>query len=214
MNIGNKIKEARLKANLTQEAVVEYLGVSRQTISNWENEKTYPDIVSVVKMSDLYAVSLDYLLKGENQMSNYLNYIDKSTNLVKSKERQSKLMIIISYLVIWAFAILVFWIFTKDFEAMAYGFVYLWILLPTTTFILSLIIGKNNYWGKYKWYTTIAFAIMYMLAEYATFNAANMISFNKVNLPNFSMILAGLSFSVIGISIGNLLRFYQEKKIK
>lgn len=62
MDIGRKIKEARLKAKLTQEQVTEVLGVSRQTISNWENEKTFPDIVSVVKMSDLYAVSLDHLL--------------------------------------------------------------------------------------------------------------------------------------------------------
>ena len=54
MNIGTKIKNARTSANLTQEQVAEALDVSRQTVSNWENEKTYPDIVSVIKMSDLY----------------------------------------------------------------------------------------------------------------------------------------------------------------
>ncbi len=54
MDIGTKIRNARLNANLTQEQAAEFLGVSRQTISNWETEKTYPDIVSVVKMSDLY----------------------------------------------------------------------------------------------------------------------------------------------------------------
>ena len=63
MDIGKRIQEARLNAKLTQENAAEALGVSRQTISNWENEKTYPDIVSVVKMSDLYSVSLDRLLK-------------------------------------------------------------------------------------------------------------------------------------------------------
>ena len=63
MEIGAKIKEARTRTGLTQEQAAEALGVSRKTISNWENEKTYPDIVSVVKMSDLYAVSLDRLLK-------------------------------------------------------------------------------------------------------------------------------------------------------
>lgn len=51
MDIGTKIKNARISANLTQEQVAEALDVSRQTISNWENEKTYPDIVSVVKMT-------------------------------------------------------------------------------------------------------------------------------------------------------------------
>ena len=73
MDIGVKIKNARIKANLTQEQAAETLGVSRQTISNWENEKTYPDIVSVVKMSDLYDISLDRLLKEEKPMSEYLN---------------------------------------------------------------------------------------------------------------------------------------------
>ncbi len=67
MDIGKKIQEARLKAKLTQEQSAEALGVSRQTISNWENEKTYPDIISVVKMSDLYSISLDRLLKEERE---------------------------------------------------------------------------------------------------------------------------------------------------
>ena len=74
MDIGTKIKEARLSAQLTQEQAAEQLGVSRQTISNWENNKTYPDIISVIKMSDLYEVSLDRLLKDKEEphMSNYM----------------------------------------------------------------------------------------------------------------------------------------------
>ena len=43
-DIGTKIKEARVAAQLTQEQVAETLGVSRQTVSNWENDRTYPDI--------------------------------------------------------------------------------------------------------------------------------------------------------------------------
>ena len=53
-DIGCKIKAARIEKKLTQEQVAELLGVSRQTISNWENEKSYPDIISVIKMSDCY----------------------------------------------------------------------------------------------------------------------------------------------------------------
>ena len=56
MDIGSKIKNARIDAQLTQEQVAEALGVSRQTMSNWENGKTYPDIVSVIKMSALWLV--------------------------------------------------------------------------------------------------------------------------------------------------------------
>nr|WP_295975044.1 helix-turn-helix transcriptional regulator [uncultured Bacillus sp.] len=53
MEIGKKLKTARVKSGLTQEKVSEEIQVSRQTISNWENEKSYPDIVSVIKLSDL-----------------------------------------------------------------------------------------------------------------------------------------------------------------
>lgn len=63
MEIGAKLKEARTKEGLTQEEVAEAIQVSRQTISNWENEKSYPDIVSVIKLSDLYNISLDKLLQ-------------------------------------------------------------------------------------------------------------------------------------------------------
>ena len=63
MDIGGKIKKSRTYAKITQEQATQALGISRQTISNWENERSYPNIVSVLKMSDLYSVSLDYLLK-------------------------------------------------------------------------------------------------------------------------------------------------------
>ena len=79
-DIGSKIKAARIEKKLTQEQVAELLGVSRQTISNWENEKSYPDIISVIKMSECYDVSLDYLLKGEQKMKTYYDYLEESTN--------------------------------------------------------------------------------------------------------------------------------------
>ena len=68
MEISIVIKNARTNAGYTQEQAAEKLLVSRQTISNWENGKTLPDIVSVLNMSDLYQISLDELLKGDNKM--------------------------------------------------------------------------------------------------------------------------------------------------
>lgn len=58
MEIGKKLKDARMKSGFTQENVAEKINVSRQTISNWENEKSYPDIISVIALSDLYSTSL------------------------------------------------------------------------------------------------------------------------------------------------------------
>lgn len=84
MEIGKKLKAARQNSGLTQEQAAERLFVSRQTISNWENEKTYPDIVSVVKLSDLYSISLDELLKGDAKM---LEHLEESTDIVKSNQK-------------------------------------------------------------------------------------------------------------------------------
>ena len=84
MELGRKLNAARAKSNLTQEQVAEKLFVSRQTISNWENEKTYPDIISVIELSNLYSISLDELLKEDKKM---IQHLEESTNVVKSKEK-------------------------------------------------------------------------------------------------------------------------------
>lgn len=84
MEIEKKLKNARIEAGLTQEKAAEKINVSRQTISNWENEKSYPDIISVIALSDLYSVSLDELLKGDQKMAEHL---EESTNVVKSNKK-------------------------------------------------------------------------------------------------------------------------------
>lgn len=84
MEIGSKLKNARLITGLTQEKVAEDIQVSRQTISNWENEKSYPDIISVIKLSDLYNISLDELLKGDSKM---IDHLEESTNVVNSNKK-------------------------------------------------------------------------------------------------------------------------------
>lgn len=206
LDIGCKIKQARLQAGLTQEQAAAALGVSRQTISNWETEKTYPDIISVVKMSDLYAVSLDQLLKGEAPADGYLDYLAESTDAVQSRRRLTLLLLTLSYLGIWAFSLIVFWFFTSGSDAMGYGIMFLWVLLPVTTLLISLLIGKNDFGGHRKWLVCIAFGIMYMLAEYATFRAANMAAFGRFLLPSFGMLPAGAILSLLGLAIGSGLR--------
>lgn len=84
MEIGKKLKNARIKTGFTQEKAAEEIDVSRQTISNWENEKSYPDIISVIALSDLYSVSLDELLKGDQKMTEHLA---ESTDVVKSNKK-------------------------------------------------------------------------------------------------------------------------------
>lgn len=65
MELSRQIKKYRMQANLSQEELAEKIFVSRQTISNWENDKNYPDIKSLVLMSEVFQVSLDNLIKGD-----------------------------------------------------------------------------------------------------------------------------------------------------
>ena len=97
---------------------------------------------------------------------------------------RNKIIIILSYLLIWALAMIVFWFFTSGSDAMSYSLMFLWIILPVTTFVESVLIGKNDFFGKGKWGSTLFFGLMYMLAEYGTFKMANNIAFNKLNAPD------------------------------
>ena len=66
MSIGEKIAEARKANNLTQEQLAELMGVTRQSISRWEQNLAYPEVEKILHLSDILNVSCDYLLK-ENE---------------------------------------------------------------------------------------------------------------------------------------------------
>ncbi|MGL5900291.1 MAG: helix-turn-helix domain-containing protein [Lactobacillaceae bacterium] len=72
MKFGDRLKTSRLDKGLTQEQVAKKFYVSRQTISGWENEISYPDITNLIRISDYYQISLDTLLKEDSGMQEYL----------------------------------------------------------------------------------------------------------------------------------------------
>ena len=65
MNLGTQIKKYRSALALSQEELAEKIFVSRQSVSNWENSKTYPDIKSLLMLSELFEISVDELIKGD-----------------------------------------------------------------------------------------------------------------------------------------------------
>ena len=86
MSIGNQISAIRNEQQLTQEQFGELFHVTRQTVSNWENEKSYPDLQILIAMSNQFDVSLDTLLKGDSKM---VKAIDKERVLGKIKYEKS-----------------------------------------------------------------------------------------------------------------------------
>ena len=67
MNIGEQINNLRKQHGLSQDDFANLFNVSRQTISNWENGKSYPDLEMIIKVSDYFKISIDELLKNDVQ---------------------------------------------------------------------------------------------------------------------------------------------------
>lgn len=202
MEIGQKLRQARLDCRLTQEAVAERVGVTRQTVSNWENNRSYPDIASLLALGDLYSLTLDELLKGDVAM---IRHLEESTDLVRSRERLSRLLVVLTYLVLWALSILAFWAGLKE-EAMLYSIAIFYLVLPLTTLILAGLVGRNQCWTGLRWLMLLFFGFLYMLAPYATFSVANMLTVERFRLPELAALLPGLLCAAAGMGIGCGLR--------
>lgn len=86
MNLGNSLFNARKKSGLSQEAVAERLGVSRQTISKWETDDTLPDIRQSKSLAQLYHLSLDELIEFDVEIKEIEDFIENT-----SEEKQKKI---------------------------------------------------------------------------------------------------------------------------
>ena len=94
MNLDEKIKKIRKDNKMSQDDFAEILNVTRQTVSNWENKKNYPDIETLIKISDEFNISLDILLK-ENMVM--VKEIDRN---VKNTKRYKMILVIIACILV------------------------------------------------------------------------------------------------------------------
>ena len=130
MEIGSQIKKLRNAVGLSQEELAEKIYVTRQTISNWENEKSYPDIHSLLSLSSLFEISLDQLIKGDIEIMK--QEIDKEK--VEKFNRLAKQFAVLFIASIAAFVPLVVFLRT-------YGII-IWIILYLITLIISVRVEK------------------------------------------------------------------------
>jgi transcriptional regulator with XRE-family HTH domain len=79
MELGKQIKKYRNELEISQEKLAEKIYVSRQSVSNWENDKNYPDINSLIRLSEVFHVSLDILIKGD---------VEKMKKEISEKDRK------------------------------------------------------------------------------------------------------------------------------
>ena len=127
MEIGGRIRELRTAHGMSQDDLAARVYVSRQTISSWENGKTYPDVQSLLLLSEIFGASVDSLIKGDVETMN--ETIDRDVTTMK---RLSCVMVGFLLLMIGA----MIWI---CFQVFAWG----WPLEQTApTFALALVL-----WG-------------------------------------------------------------------
>lgn len=100
MQLSKKIKICRQENHLTQAEFADSLNVSRKTVSGWENDRSFPDITTLIKISDNYDISLDSLLKDSETVDYYQTQIEGS---IKNQKR-----ILPLYLILMVSSILLF----------------------------------------------------------------------------------------------------------
>lgn len=202
--IGDKIIKARKNADLTQNQLAELLGVSRQSVSNWENNRSYPDIVSVIKISDICNISLDSLLKNDEKM---LQHLEESTNTVKAKNKYVKIIEIAIFVIAWAICLIVLYVTRYDYQAVVN--IVLHFAMPLVIIVISTLIGKGN-WGWKKTFIPYIFGLMYSsltMFEYVFIPLSENVTKHEVMYVVFGsagpLLLWGIALSYLGILFGN-----------
>lgn len=141
MKLGQTIVEIRKTNNLTQENFAEIFNVTRQTVSNWENERSYPDLLTLIKISDTYGYSLDSMLKENPDMTEAMN---KSINMVNEIREKSKKDYIFSLLGCGCGAILLLGsLFESEKNMLEYVFIAVIILVNAYMLVTNLLKSRK-----------------------------------------------------------------------
>lgn len=127
MEIGARIKEHRTAAGMSQDDLAARVYVSRQTISSWENKKTYPDVQSLLLLSEIFDATVDSLIKGDVETMN------------ETIERDSTIMKRLSYVMLGFLLLMIACLVWICVQVFAWD----WALEQTVpTFVLALVL-----WG-------------------------------------------------------------------
>ena len=93
MNLGEKIYELRTKKNLSQGDLADKLDVSRQSVSKWENNTAVPDLDKLIKICDIFEISLDELTGREKHKSKPINKIEEIKEIKNNLTQKQRVTI-------------------------------------------------------------------------------------------------------------------------
>lgn len=132
MELGKQIRKYRKEQSLSQDELAEKVYVSRQTISNWENDKSYPDVNSLILLSEVFHTSIDNLIKGD---------VEVMKEQVKNEDRKEfeKISRIFSVLFLAMMITPIPFI-----HYLKYAGIAIWVLLAVVTLYFSFIVEKKK----------------------------------------------------------------------
>ena len=190
MEFANQLKKYRTEKNLSQEQLAEEIFVTRQTISNWETEKSYPDVHSLMLLSSLFQVSLDQLLKGDIE-------------IMKNEIRKEDIAQFNKYSV--AYTILLFVTVVSAiplFELLKWLGVIIWVLIAVASFAVAFkveALKKQHHIQTYK--EIVAFTEGRTLDEVQTQREIGKAPYQKVLMVIGSGVFAFVVCVIMGIVI-------------
>lgn len=136
MELGSRIRELRTKANLSQDELAKKVYVARQTVSNWENDKTLPDLESLKLLADAFGVSADELLGAERQRA-----IDEF-----AEQRQQVVRSLLTYAVCYAVQVVINFV---SIVITANHGPDMWLKFDAFELVINLVLLKF-WWGAYR----------------------------------------------------------------
>lgn len=191
MELGKRIKTFREKINMSQEELADKVYTSRQTISNWENDKTYPDINSLKLLSNIFDVSLDNLIEGDiDIMKRKINETDRKGFIALSRLYSLELIIMI----VSAYPLLKF---------VGYIGVGIWILFTLITIITAFTLEKiKNEYDIKSYKEIVAFFNNKSLTHEEKIEEKAKCPYQKVILTILSGVIAFIVFILLEVLIG------------
>ena len=191
MELGNRIKTFREKINLSQEELADKVYTSRQTISNWENDKTYPDINSLKLLSNIFDVSLDNLVEGDiEKMKKTINENDRKGFIALSRIYSIELIIMICS----AYPLL------KFVGVIGIG---IWILITLITIVTALEIEKiKKEYNVQTYKEIVSFYENKSLTHDEKIEEKAKVPYQRFLLTILSVIIAIIVFILLDVLIG------------
>ncbi|MED3729338.1 helix-turn-helix domain-containing protein [Priestia filamentosa] len=148
MIFGQRLKKERINKGWSQEELAQKLFVSRQSVSKWENGQNYPSIEIIIKISDLFKVTIDELLRSDEELTEKV--IKDSKKLAYPKLKFMFDVLFLIGVIFWIIKMGI--IILNKFTALDFTFYNGWFLWNFGVLILTVVaaIGSSIVKEKYK----------------------------------------------------------------